>query len=131
FDFTLAFTDSTSVTVQLEAPDWFFDQSPGAPGFGVALQQQLGVFRGTENVDNANVGASLNVVEAIVSVQSLLDSGFGDFSGRELDSITFSGRTNFVAGYAFVAATVRDATVAEECPADFNNDDVVNSQDFF
>jgi hypothetical protein len=131
FDFTLAFTDGTSVTVQLEAPDWFFYQSPVAPGFGVERQGQLGVFRGTENVDNANVGASLNVFEAIVSVQSLLNSGFGDFSGRELDSITFSGRTNFIAGYAMIAATVRDATVVDECAADFNNDDLVNSQDFF
>jgi hypothetical protein len=130
FDFTLSFTDATSVTVQLQGPDWFFDQSPEAPGFGVAAQAQLGVFAGTEDTDNARPGASLNVVEAIVSTQSLLDAGFGDMSGRELASISVSNRTTFTAGYAFIAASVRDAVV-DTCTADFNNDDLVNSQDFF
>ncbi len=46
FDLTLNFSDFSSVTVSLEGPDWFFDQAPIAPGFGVEQQSELGVFRG-------------------------------------------------------------------------------------
>ncbi len=57
-------------------------------------------------------------------------TGFGDFSGRQLVSMMFSNRSNTGAGYGFLAASVRDADVGG-CAPDFNNDGVVNSQDFF
>jgi hypothetical protein len=131
FNWTLNFENGSAVLL-CEAPDWFFDQSPGAPGFGVENQAQLGVFRGAENEDLASTGASLNVVEAITSTSRLSLDGFGDFTGQRLLSITFSDRTNTIAGYAFLAATVRDAEpTGPACACDFNNDTVLNSQDFF
>ncbi|MGE3108772.1 MAG: GC-type dockerin domain-anchored protein [Phycisphaerales bacterium] len=128
---TLGFADGAMVQLGLDGPDWFFDQVPGAPANGVESQAQLGVFAGTQNVDLADAGASLNVVEAVVSTASLSLGGFGDFTGRQLTSITFSDRSNTIAGYAIIAASVLDNAGAPPCPGDFNGDGFVNSQDFF
>jgi hypothetical protein len=129
FNMTLGFDDMSQVVVQLEGPDWFFDQAPNDPGNGVEAQAELGVFLGSELNDFARTGASLNVVEAIVSTQSLLNGGFGDITGRRLTSITFSDRTSLTADYAIIAASVRDPSIT--CPCDWNHANGVNSQDFF
>jgi hypothetical protein len=123
---TLEFDDSTAVTVLLSGPDWFGDQNPSQPGQGVEVQRQLGVFYSSANTDIADPDVDLNVVESVISVQRLLIDGFGDFTGKRLRAITFSDRSNTNAGYAVIAATVRDAAVG--CPADFNGD---NQVDFF
>jgi hypothetical protein len=129
FLMTLTFDDTSTAVIELVGPDWFFDQSPGPAFFGVEVQTQLGVFAGAENVDQATHGASLNVVEAIVSTARMLSDGIGDFTGKRLASITFSDRTNTVAGYAIIAASVRDGVPA--CPCDWNHSGQINSQDFF
>jgi len=132
FEMVLFFDDASFATVTLQGPDWFFDQVPAAPQIGVETQVQLGVFAGTQDVDFGNPGALLNVVEAIVSRQSLMDAGYPDFTGKHLSSITFQNRSNAVAGYAVLAASVRDAAPSPPvCRAAFNGDMFVNSQDFF
>ncbi len=127
----LGFDDSTSVTVSISGPDWFNDQTPGAPGAGVAVQRKFGVFRGAGQTDNGILDNNLNLAEAIVSTQSLLDDGFGDVTGKQLTSVTFSDRSNSKAAYAIVAASLRDPVAGNTCAADFNDDGQVNSQDFF
>lgn len=108
FRVTLSFTDSTSVFVTCNAPDWFQNQSPGAPGNGLIVQHQLGVFNGTDGNDIANSpAATLNVAEAIISVSEMLNDGVGDVRGKTLASISFSDRSRPTAAYAILAATVR------------------------
>jgi hypothetical protein len=115
FDVTLGFSDSSSVTVSVNAPDWFQNQFPGAPGSGVALQAQLGVYPGTEQVDRAPNGAPLNVVEAVISVAELIADGLGDFTGRELVSISF-GNSSAFGGCAIIAASVSTNTTPPTPP---------------
>lgn len=116
FFMTLDFTDGTSATVQLVAPDWFGDQDPPAPDVGVLQQTQLGVFDGTGGTDSGRSDVGLNVVEAIVSTQSLADAGVTTL-GKRLRDISFGSRSNPNAGYAIFAVTVRDPA----CPADFDD----------
>ena len=125
FDMTLGFYDGSSAVVRLSAPDWFGDQNPAAPALGVAAQRQLGTFTGSDSVDLANDGVDLNVVEAIVSTASLRDGGIGEFSGKRLASISFGNRSNFTAGYAVIASTLRDPG----CPADYDGSGGVDSDD--
>jgi hypothetical protein len=92
FDVVLHFTDNSSATLTLRAPDWFNSQTVPAPaaGSGLIEQRQLGVYASTQDTDNANTSInSLNVVEAVTSVARLRQDGFGDFAGKRLDSITF------------------------------------------
>jgi hypothetical protein len=92
FDMVLSFTDSTSAVLTLRAPDWFNNQIPPAPaaGSGLIVQRQLGVYASTQDTDNANTTTNnLNVVEAVTSVQKLMQDGFGNFAGKRLASITF------------------------------------------
>lgn len=128
FNMTLNFANGTSAVVLLDTPDWFFDQSPGDVFPGVEAQAQLGVFSGAEDEDNGRTGALLNVVESIVSTESLATAGF-TVNGIQLNSVTFSDSTNTNAGLAIIALSVRDA--ADVCLGDFNHDNFVNSQDFF
>src|SRR5262249_44504950 len=87
FRVTLPFTDNSSVFVTLNAPDWFQSQFPSAPGLGVAVQHQLGVYTGTGDVDNGSTpAANLNVVEAIISAPRLLTDGIGNVAGKTLAS---------------------------------------------
>ncbi|GMU80434.1 MAG: hypothetical protein AMXMBFR47_03050 [Planctomycetota bacterium] len=120
FDVRLGFSDGSSVSVSLVAPDWFQNQFPPPGGPGVTLQTQLGVYPGSQNVDRAATGSPLNVTEGVIGIQRLIDDGFGDFTGRELTSITFENRSNFNAGYAILAASVSTNTVPPPPPA---NDD--------
>ena len=119
FDVTLGFADATEVTVTLNAPDWFgpFGGMPGAPGPGVALQQNLGTdFTGAENIDSGDPGATLIVTEAVVSASALgTDLGF-DVDGKTLTSLTFGNASNPDAGHAVVAITVRGQPAGGELP---------------
>ncbi|MBC7772896.1 MAG: hypothetical protein H7210_10405 [Pyrinomonadaceae bacterium] len=128
FNMTLNFANGTSPILFLDTPDWFFDNSPGVAFPGVEAQAQLGIFNGAEDVDNGRTGALLNVVESIVSTESLAAAGFL-VDGIQLNSVTFSDMTNLSAGLAIIALSARDA--ADVCLADFNNDGFSNSQDFF
>jgi hypothetical protein len=92
FDAVLHFTDNSSATLTLRAPDWFNSQTvpPPAAGSGLIVQRQLGVYASTQDTDNANnTTNNLNVVEAVTSVSRLAADGFGNFAGKRLDSITF------------------------------------------
>jgi len=132
FETVLSFADSTSMIVSLQAPDWFFNPLPAAPALGVESQVQQGVFAGVQATDRAEPGAPLNVVEAVVSTQSLIAGGIGDPTGKTLSSITFQNRSNAGGAYIVIAATIRDgAEGGPVCRADFNGDMFVNSQDFF
>ncbi len=118
-DMTLGFTDLTTVTVTLNAPDWFGAQAPGLPNAGVAFQETRGTFPGTDQVDFANNPATdLNVVEAQVSAASLLSGQGFDIDGKVLDSVTFSNRSNAGAGYAILAASVEDGVGNGACCLD-------------
>jgi hypothetical protein len=143
FDTTLNFTDGSTVTLTFRCNDWFGNAVPPAPvaGSGLLFQRQLGVYASTQNADNAETTtATLNVSEAVVSVQSMINAGLGDFSGKELQSIafgnpvsntTFAGSTPANAsGWAVIAATLSNSTDGvPPCPADFNADGGVDGGD--
>ncbi len=128
FSVTLQFPSGSPV-VSLSAPDWFGSQNPAAPGTGVEQQSQLGTYPGTADEDQGAPDVDLNIVEAVISIPKLLADGFGDFSGEQLQAITFSDRTNGNAAVAVYAATVRDP--APTCLADFNGNGSVTVQDIF
>ncbi|MFO0830442.1 MAG: hypothetical protein U0637_01240 [Phycisphaerales bacterium] len=109
-DATLEFSDATTATVTLGAPDWYQDQVPPAAGAGVEVQHQLGLFAATSNQDTATTGApQLNVVEAVFSTSSLLNAGLGSHAGKRITGITFQNPTPNTRGYGVYAATIRDA----------------------
>jgi len=110
FDCTLEFSDGTSTTVTLDAPDWFTSQIPNPPFPGVEVQRELGVYTATDNFDLAEGGApGLNVVEATFSTSSLINAGFGDVTGKRLVSIVFSNPSAPAGrGYGIFAATLRN-----------------------
>ncbi len=130
---TLNFTDGSSAALSLHCPDWFESQFPDAAQPGVEVQQQLGVFQGSGKSDLGWESNSMNVTEAVISTQSLLDNGLGDFTGKTLQSITFSDKVNFNANVGIYALTVRDgapgAPVCPPCAADFNLDGGVDGGD--
>ncbi len=117
FDMTLSFTDASSVTVRLAGPDWFGANNPAAPLAGVLSQTRLNgtVWNATNSIDLGNTAPAnerLNIVEAIVSTQDLINDGFGDVTGKTLESISFGNATyqpNTGRGYAIIAATIRGA----------------------
>ncbi|MGH7132813.1 MAG: GC-type dockerin domain-anchored protein [Phycisphaerales bacterium] len=112
FHTVLGFSDGTSADITLAAADWYQDQSENVPlpNPGVALQRQWGVFSATTNQDTATLNApTLNVTEAIVSVQQMITDGVGDFTGKRLVSITFNQpQAPGGQGIGIFAATVRD-----------------------
>ena len=111
FDMTLEFGDGSTATVRLAGPDWFGSQTVAAPGSGVEVQRQLGLFDATQSDDSGFTGApQLNVVEAIVSTQSLINAGLGDATGKRLIGITFKNPVPATRGYAIYAATLRANT---------------------
>ena len=131
FDVTLGFTDGSSGVYRVNAPDWFGDQDPQPAFPGVDVQAQIGVYFGTNDIDVGSSDVDLNVVEAIVSTAGSITAGIGDFTGKQLASISFSAASNGRAGNAIFAATVRDGVpVAPACVADVNNDSVVDGSDF-
>ena len=143
FDTKLNFTDGSTVTLTFRCNDWFGNVVPPAPiaGSGLLFQRQLGFYASTQNADNADTTtATLNVSEAVISVQSMSLAGLGDFSGKELQTIEFLNpvsNTTFVgstpanaSGWAILAATLSNSTLgANPCPADFNNDGGVDGGD--
>lgn len=124
FDVRLGFSDGSSVSVTVAAPDWFQNQFPPAPNPGVLAQLQLGVYPGTQSVDRATTGAPLNVTEAVIGIQNLLDTGFGDYRGLDLISITFEFPSNLNAGYAIMAASASTNTTPPGPP---ENDECANA----
>jgi hypothetical protein len=108
FTVTLGFADNSSVAVPVTMPDWFGMQTVAAPASGVASQAMLGLFAGAGSVDNGVLDADLNVVEAVVSTQSLMAGGLGDVTGRQLASITFSNSSSTIADTGIYAVTIRD-----------------------
>ncbi len=131
FDVVLTFSDASTVTATLRAPDWFGAQSDpavvaGAGGFPVLQQRRVphtvnGVtyltFQGVENEDAAtvrnflttNAGPNLNVIEGVLSAVKMAANGI-NVAGRSLVSITFQNATypaNTGRGYSIFAATVR------------------------
>ncbi len=95
FDVTLTFTDATSVTATVAAPDWFGGTAlvPAALP-GVAIQRRLGTtYNSVRDTDNGNLAAAnerLGVIEGVVTRDSLLSATGFDISGRTLASIVFS-----------------------------------------
>lgn len=95
---TLNFTDSTSVSVYVNAPDWFadFDPEPTPPLDGVEWQYKLpgnlsdgDGFAATQSQDAAIPGAPLIACEAVITTDSL-NTGVGfNMSGKMLESVTF------------------------------------------
>jgi hypothetical protein len=146
FDCVLAFTDNSSATLTLRAPDWFNSQTPPAPqaGSGLIAQRQLGVYASTQNTDLAdNTTNNLNVVEAVTSVQQLLADGFGNFAGKRLASITFQNpvsNANYPnstpatgSGIAILAAAMSYPSGGSTCYANCDSSTtppVLNVQDF-
>lgn len=114
FDVTLHFADGGSVTVTLNGPDWFgpFNGQPDAPGAGVKLQQNIGQFTGSQDVDMANPGPPLIVTEAVISAGKLLSDLSFNVLGRTLTGITFGNQSNPSGGYEVFAATVTTSTNA-------------------
>jgi hypothetical protein len=143
FDTLITFADNTNVIVTMRANDWFGNVNPPAPvaGSGLLAQRQLGVYASTQNADNADTTTStLNVTEAVISVQSLIAAGFPDPTGKELKSISFSNpvsNSSFTtstpanaSGFAILAATLRNTGIGRPpCPADFNHDGGVDGGD--
>jgi hypothetical protein len=146
FDMLLTFTDSSSATLTLLAPDWFNNQAPPGPaaGSGLVVQRQLGVYASTQDTDNANTTTNnLNVAEAVTSVQKLIEDGFGNFAGRRLASITFLNpvsNANYPnstpatgSGVAILAASMSYPAGGQSCYANCDNSTqapVLNVADF-
>jgi hypothetical protein len=109
FDMTLGFVSGGSVTVTLTAPDWFGNMHPvQPPNPGIDSQDQLGLFFGTSNEDTGSPDVDLNLVESIVTVQSLITAGMADITGQQLTTITFGNATSILADTGIYGLTVRD-----------------------
>ncbi|HYD00058.1 MAG TPA: GC-type dockerin domain-anchored protein [Phycisphaerales bacterium] len=159
-DVTLAFTDATSTTVTIYAPDHLFNNAgahtqtpPPAPDSGVAVQRTLGLYWGMQGSDRA-LGSGpgrVRIAEAVISSASL-QAKADPFNpvGKTLASISFgnpvsytsvanmdAGITNARTSPVIVyAATLRDAVPAL-CPADLGQqggvqgaDGVLDNNDF-
>jgi hypothetical protein len=146
FDAVLTFTDNTSATLTLRAPDWFNVQTVPAPaaGSGLIAQRMLGVYASTSGTDLANTTTNnLNVVEAVTSVSRLRADGFGDFAGKRLASITFQNAVSNAtyantgpasrSGVAILAATLSYPAGGTVCYANCDastTSPVLNVDDF-
>lgn len=114
FDLTLGFTDGTSVTVTVHAPDWFADgnPSPNAPLAGVESQAIIpgplssgDGFVGSYGNDVPFLASPLNACEAVISADAILSGTGFDVRGRSLESVVFDG-TTLVAEHDRVAVAV-------------------------
>lgn len=128
FAVRLDFTDLTSVTVDLDATDWFGANSTPMPAAqpGVVLQRKMGgPWRGVQNTDRASdagTGGRLWVNEGVISSASLQGIGF-DPVGRTLSAISFENPRSapsatggpVESAFAVFAATMRN-------PASYNPD---------
>ena len=82
FDVTFTFLNASPVVANLSGGDWFG-----------------GAFPGTDNVDTGLIGAAnLSITERTIDLSGQ--------AGQILTSISFSNRSNLVAGYAILAANV-------------------------
>ncbi|MCB9853700.1 MAG: hypothetical protein H6819_11435, partial [Phycisphaerales bacterium] len=140
FRMTLGFTDASTVSVTLNAPDWFANNngSPSAPQTGVATQAKLpgplssgDGFAAASDNDRGNPDQPLNCIQAVVTAASL-QSGLGfDVTGRQLNSITFDtfqgggGAGNAV----FAVSYYNPTTGACTCPGDANLDNQLDGSD--
>ncbi len=135
FNVTLEFSDSSTVTVELHAPDWYANNNPtaNAPLPGVASQMVLAGplsggdgFSATQSVDLAIPGDPLNVTEAVITANSLMtDLGF-DVNGKTLEFITFDSLFGGNQAVGIFAAS--HAEGGAPCLPDTNND---GELDFF
>ncbi|MGH7132812.1 MAG: GC-type dockerin domain-anchored protein [Phycisphaerales bacterium] len=111
FQVVLGFTDSSTVAFTLAAGDWFGPVNPPGAAAGVASQTRLGVsWQGTSNNDTPTIQTwptqALNVVEGVVTIQSLANAGLGNHAGKQLASVTFQNPSQPNRGYAIFAMTV-------------------------
>ena len=129
FDVTLHFADGAQVTATLDAAFGGVGNGdvPEAPGPGVALQENLNPYYGVRDLDEANVGFSLYVHEALLTRERLLVDLGVDIADRELSGISFGNRT-VDSGFAVYAA-ILDASFDEDldgiggsCDLCFGND---------
>jgi hypothetical protein len=153
-DVTLAFTDGSSVTVTIYAPDPVFNNSgpriltpaPAADS-GVAVQQTLGLYWGMQGSDRAVASGAgrVRIAEAVISAASL-QAKATPFNpvGKTLASISFgnpishtsvanmdAGITNpKSSGFLVYAATLRDAVPAP-CAVDFDGNGTLQVADIF
>jgi len=138
---TLGFTDATSVSVTINAPDWFANNngSPGAPQAGVATQVKLpgplssgdGFFGAGDN-DNGSQSSPLNCIEAVVTATSLQNGQGFSVIGRQLNSITFDNwvQTNSVnSGNAVFAASYYHLADSCTCAGDVSGDSQLDGAD--
>lgn len=143
FDMTLGFTDATSVTVSLNAPDWFaaFNPAPDPAAPGVASQALLpgplsggDGFLGAGGFDNGNTDQPLNTIQSVVTASSLLnDLGF-DVTGKQLNSVVFNNwdpdNNGTNAGNAiFAASYFAPNAPACSCAGDVNGDSRIDGDD--
>jgi hypothetical protein len=103
FEVVFGFSDSSSMTVSLDGPDWFGSQDewydyyePNDPT--VTYVGRFGLFAGVGDVDNPYTSDVLNVAESVISLSGQ--------AGKQLASITIQNRTNELADYAVYAATL-------------------------
>jgi hypothetical protein len=80
FDVTFTFAGGATYTASMSGPDWF-----------------TGAYLGTQDVDLAAPGVNLSITEALIDL--------GAFAGDVVTEITFSNRSNPVAGYAILGCT--------------------------
>lgn len=116
FQVVLTFTDASTATVSLAAPDWYNLPVVAAPGLGVVNQSRLGGtnWPATTSNDSAVTGIvptnNLSVFEGVVSAAKMIADGLGNHVGKTLQSITFQNASFPVGshrGYGIFAASVR------------------------
>ncbi len=132
FDVVLTFSDSTSVTVPVQATDWFGTNTEVLPGHtntdgsGLETQHVLGIYHGVQNTDRATDGGGTNgalkIDEAVMSSTSLQNLGFNPV-GKTLQFITFQNLRSThgsppVTDSVYSAAAIYSATLRD--PAAYN-----------
>ncbi|MBK8267226.1 MAG: hypothetical protein IPK83_02520 [Planctomycetes bacterium] len=123
FAVTLEFDGgASSVSIDVDATDWFFSNSTAmpAPHAGVFIQRKLGIFHGVQNTDRAVDGGTgtnkLWVDEAIIDTSSLVFGVGFDPVGKTLTAITFENPRSaptatggpVQSAFGIFAATLRD-----------------------
>jgi hypothetical protein len=138
FDVILGFDDGDSVTVTVNAPDWFANANPVPPAPMPGVESQTVVpgplsggdgFLGAGGTDHAILDAPLTAFEAVISAASLSDIGF-DIDGRQLSSITFDA-INLLLENPNAAVGIYGASIgAGGCFPDCDNNGALNILDF-